>query len=343
LVAVPILVRMRFRSLPTLLTLLSLTLLSLPPMAAEPAAAPATAGPTAPATPSESVTFSGRKSSPTPQQWTQGLSPTLPPHEVEWLQDNRVFSLYFPQQLAQAKGSVLLVPAAGQHAAWPDHIRALSEQLPPNGWSVLIVTPVADPLPSATTPTPAAATPATTAATDESAATAQPATAAAPAATGAIDMIDVLHAGVALLESKGQKNTVVIGMGAGGVTAVELAHKDMGSSGSVKGLVLADLPELARPAQKLSEIFRLHPILVLDIVHPEARDALRLRQGQLKQFPQYYAVQLPEPMADIQQSNDRFARRVRGWLTRYVSGEQKSGAKPGAAPASAPAAAAGKP
>jgi len=270
------------------------------------------------------------------------LPPILPPHEVEWLQENSVFSLYFPQQLAEAKGSVLLIPAAGQHAAWPDHIRALCEQLPANGWSVLVVTSIAAaPTPpsanaaAAATPTTAEANEATAAADAQPAAAAEPAP-VAPAPTEAM-MLDVLHSGIALLESKGQKNTIVIGMGEGGMSAVELAHKEMGTDGSVKGLVLADLPELARPAQKLSEIFRLHPIPVLDITHPDGRDAQHLRAAQLKQFPQYYAVQLPEPMADIQMSNDRFARRVRGWLTRYVSGEQKAGQQqPSGQPAGKP-------
>lgn len=338
---------MQKRSLiPFLLALLSLPLLSPPLLAADPAQTPAT---TVESTTPESVSQEGRKSSPSLRQWVKWLPPTLPPHEVEWLRDNSVFSLYFPQQLAQGKGSVLLIPAAGQHAAWPDHIRALSEQLPPNGWSVLIVTPIANLLPpseqppaeqpAADTPSAAQAEPTPAAETPPAAAPTtppEPAVTAAPA--GNAEMIEVLHAGIALLESKGQKNTIVIGMGESGMVAVELAHKDMGTKGSVKGVVLADLPALARPAQKLSEIFRLHPILVLDITHPEGRDAQRMRASQLKQFPQYYAVRLPAPMADIQQSNDRFARRVRGWLTRYVSGEQKSGPKP--ATSTAPA---GKP
>lgn len=326
--------------IPFLLALLFLSLLAPTLSAAEPEAAPAAPAvatePTAPA----SVASQGRKSSPTIHQWVNWLPPALPPHEVEWLRDNTVFSLYFPQQLADARGSVLLVPAAGQHAAWPDHIRALTEQLPPHGWSVLVVTPVAasPPPPPAPPPqaTPQQPTPPDSAEVDEAAA-AQPATAAEPSTasspeTASVDsnMLDVLHAGIALLESKGQKNTILIGMGDGGMAAVELAHKDMGTGSSVKGLVLADLPALARPAQKLSEIFRLHPLMVLDIVHPESREAQRLRAGQLKQFPQYYVVQLPEPMADIQQRNDRLARRVRGWLTRYVSGEQKSGPQPAA-------------
>lgn len=327
--------RMPNRSpIPFLFALLSLLLLAPTLSAAEPEAAPAVpAAATEPTTP-ESVASQDRKSSPSIQQWVNWLPPTLPPHEVEWLRDNTVFSLYFPQQLAEARGSVLLVPAAGQHAAWPDHIRALTEQLPPNGWSVLVVTPMAASPPPQPAPPPNA-TPQDSAAVDETAAAAQPATAAEPSAasspeTAAVDsnMLDVLHAGIALLESKGQKNTILIGMGDGGMAAVELAHKDMGTGSSVKGLVLADLPALARPAQKLSEIFRLHPLMVLDIVHPESREAQRLRAGQLKQFPQYYVVQVPEPMADIQQRNDRFARRVRGWLTRYVSGEQKSGPHP---------------
>jgi hypothetical protein len=340
---------MQNRSLiPFLLALLCLYPFSQPLPAAEPEAAPAAPATTEQPPASPSVAPEGLKSSPTTRQWVNWLPPTLPPHEVEWLRDNTVFSLYFPQQLAQGKGSVLLVPAVGQHAAWPDHVRALTEQLPPNGWSVLVITPVA----GASPPSAAAGAPEPqsqpSAEADATEPAAQPAATPEPVAASGTDaaladsnMLDVLHAGISLLEGKGQKNTIVIGMGDGGVTAVELAHKGMGTDGSVKGLVLVDMPTLARPAQKLSEIFRLHPLMVLDITHPEGRDAQRVRAGQLKQFEQYYSVQLPEPMADIQQSNDRLARRVRGWLTRYVSGEQKSGPKPPAAPASA--APAGKP
>jgi len=329
------------RSLPCLLTLLLLTLPPQAGSAAEPAAAPAApavdAAKAAEAATPASVSPDNRKSSPTLQQWVQWLPPTLPAHEVEWLRDNSVFSLYFPQQTANGKGAVLVVPAIGQHAAWPDHIRAISEQLPPNGWSVLIVTPTAQ----AEKPAATAATP--KAAGAEAGATAQPASATAPADTAPgsddTEMTSMLQAGITLLESKGQKNTIIIAMGDSGIDAVMLAHKNMGTDSSVKGLVLADMSALARTAQKLAEIFRLHPIQVLDIVHPQQLDAQRLRAAQLKQFAQYYAVQLPEPMADIQQGNDRFARRVRGWLTRYVSGKQKSGPKADAS-AAAPASAA---
>jgi len=321
---------MRIRSLPSLLTLL---LLTLPPLAesVEPAAAKP-----AEATTSESVASDSRKSSPTLQQWVQWLPPTLPAHEVEWLRDNTVFCLYFPQQTAKAKGAVLVVPAIGQHAAWPNHIRALSEQLPPNGWSVLIVTPIAQAEKPFAKPTVDAAAPKTDSV--DTSAPSQPAS--APESSGNehtsddTDMTAMLQAGITLLESKDQKNIIIIGFGDNGMDAVLLAHKNMGTGSSVKGLVLADMSALARPAQKLSEIFRLNPIQVLDIVHPQELDAQRLRAAQLKQFPQYYAVQLPEPMADIQQGNDRFARRVRGWLTRYVSGRQKSGPKPNAGAAS---------
>lgn len=327
-----------------LLLLLQLLLLPLH-LQAEQAAAPSAAQPAAPteASTPASVATASRKSSPTLQQWVNWLPPSLPPHEIEWLQENSVFSLYFPQQLAEAKGSVLLVPAAGQHAAWPDHIRALSGQLPAHGWSVLVVTPATvTPPPSATaavTTTPeTAAEPAggNTPEVDEVApATPAAEPASAPAATTEAtttkpvtaepDNLAVLRAGLSLLESKGQKNTVVIGMGDGGLTALELVHKNMGTDNRVHGLILADLPEQARPAQKLAEIFRLHPIVVLDISHPAGRAAWRVRVSQLKQFPHYRAVLLPEPVASIQHSNDRLARRVRGWLTRYVSGEQKSG------------------
>lgn len=312
-------------------------------VAAEPTTAPATdaAAPAAPppATP--------RKQSPSAKQWVNWLPPTLPPHEVEWLQDDSVFSLYFPQQLAEARGAVLLVPAAGQHAAWPDHIRALSEQLPAHGWHVLAVTPAADAPqpaaatapadtaapPDATTPDPAEAdaiaraagaptvtrglTPQTG---GEEPTGAEPTPAAAPASLAA------LRAGLALLESKGQNNVVLIGMGAGGMTALALAHESMGANAAIRGLVLADLPPTAQPQQQLADILRLHPIAVLDISHPQGRDALQRRAHQLRQFDGYYTVLLPEPLATIQQGNDRLARRVRGWLTRYVPGQQKSAA-----------------
>jgi len=303
--------------------------------AADPAATPTTAAPTPPA--SETPATQTRKQSPSAKQWIDWLPPTLPPHEVEWLRDGSVLSLYFPQQLAQAHGSVLVMPPAGQHAAWPDHIRALSEQLPAHGWNVLVVTPAEDALqpapattPAETTTTPA--TPVAAAETDEIAQAAgspippktDPVVAPAPAedATASPSLL-ALRAGLVVLEDKGQqsqaqKNVVLIGMGASGMTALALAQEKIDVDKSIRGLVLADLPETAKPEQKLANILRLQPIAVLDISHPDGRDALQRRAAQLKQFHTYYTVLLPEPLATIQQANDRFARRLRGWLMRYV-------------------------
>src|SRR5690606_15700787 len=56
-----------------------------------------------------------------------------------WLdRDTRtILAFWYPHSGTTAKGSILMVHAAGQHPVWPETLKNIIEHLPPHGWSIL--------------------------------------------------------------------------------------------------------------------------------------------------------------------------------------------------------------
>ncbi|MDX9874291.1 MAG: DUF3530 family protein [Spongiibacteraceae bacterium] len=246
------------------------------------------------------------------------------------------------------RGSVLIVPDAGQHAAWPGLISALFEQLPLHGWhtlapalpppeAVLVSTLPADPAASAPATEPASGTdpeaqstqtvlPAAGDAADVPASSAEEIAADAPAVAAVLaptaESIAQQRLQLALGHLRQQGNetgSVAIGIGYGALRAVRLATADP-QAFSALALINVDL----NPAEsaELIDLLAALELPVLDLLTAPAaaqRQAAISRARQLTAHSAYEQVTLPTPAMPTpanEGKHETLTRRVRGWLDR---------------------------
>lgn len=231
------------------------------------------------------------------------------------------------------RGSVLIVPDAGQHAAWPDIVAALFDQLPLHGWHTLAPA-LPPPAVQAVSVTPAvqaasAAAEAGTTEPDTLAATAEPVTTPAPPVTDngettapLPDAIAQQRLQVALqhLNQNGDTGTVIaIGIGHGALRAARLVAA---APQTFAGLVLINANGAADPEFELTPLLAALELPTLELLTaPSATDRQQAaaRARQLNAHGQFAQVLLPVPAATVPAMElryDNVARRVRGWLDR---------------------------
>jgi hypothetical protein len=231
---------------------------------------------------------------------------------VELSANDETFSaLWRKDRSGDALGAVLLVPALGQTANWPNTIDVLRNELPQTGWSTLSIDLKAH-------------------SWDENIETTQ---------EMSTDNKARIRSAVEFLHEKGQFNIVLAGYGESANRILD--YSGQGETGMKKNVPSSRSTQKKRPIRALIMIagsgyqaMKLSPALesyvyqdmpILDVVfgshYLDTHDAqARKKAARSNGFSKYIQIKTVEPNSHVFESENRLSRRVRGFLERYAKG-----------------------
>lgn len=329
---------------PTLIALslgLSLTLAQAAPAEESPPAIPASS--TAPAADGAAADSAAGERPPLAERSVEGqsaLQRQLPAAEQQQLQaaDETFLTLWKPANVAEASGVVILVPASGESADWPQAIGPLRNKLPDAGWSSLSLTlPDLPQLPapmttvSVTAPAPDAA--AVDAPADPTGAAADaPATdrgadqtPAAPAVDPAVRIFARIQAAIAFAEQQQAPAIVLLGHGDGAYWAARFLAEQ--KPPQVKHLLSA---AAVQPSGLTPALDELLPGLLLptgdfyykDQAGDRSAATRRLHASKRLKHEAYSQIALKALPGNPNAEQEQLYRRIRGWLDKSLPAQK---------------------
>ncbi|MWV14437.1 DUF3530 family protein [Pseudomonas sp. L-22-4S-12] len=325
-------------------TLIALTLgLSLTLAQAAPAEESPPASSTAPAADGAAADSAAGERPPLAERSVEGqsaLQRQLPAGEQQQLQaaDETFLALWKPANVAEASGVVILVPASGESADWPQAIGPLRNKLPDAGWSSLSLTlPDLPQLPapmttvSVTAPAPDAAAvdapadptgavadaPATDGASNE--------TPAAPAVDPAVRIFARIQAAIAFAEQQQAPAIVLLGHGDGAYWAARFLAEQ--KPPQVRHLLSA---AAVQPSGLTPALDELLPGLLLptgdfyykDQAGDRSAATRRLHASKRLRHEAYSQIALKALPGNPNAEQEQLYRRIRGWLDKSLPAQK---------------------
>lgn len=341
---------------PTLLAVaLGLSLTLSPPLLAEenPAATPPADAASAPKTdaatpPADASTAERAPLEERSVEAASALERQLPQGEQQQLQagDETFLALWKPANVGEPNGVVILIPASGESADWPQAIGPLRAKFPDAGWSSLSltlpdlpqlppavaavsVTTEAQPSDADAPPDPAAAQPqgatdsaADSAATDAASIAPPTATNSAPAVDPSVRIFTRIQAAIAFAEQQQAKAIVLLGHGDGAYWAARFLAEQ--KPAQVQHLLVAApaLPDGQTPA--LEELLPKLQLPTGDFFYKDQssdRSAAtrRLHASKRLQHKAYTQVALKALPGNPEAEQEQLFRRMRGWLDKNLA------------------------
>lgn len=343
---------------PTLITAaLGLSLILANPALAEeaPAATPPAGEPTTPATnaaapPADATATEQAPLEERSVETASALERQLPQGEQQQLQagDETFLALWKPANVGEPTGVVILVPASGESADWPQAIGPLRSKLPDAGWSSLSLTlpdlPQLAPAVAAVTvdtaaPPSAASVPADAAAADSQTAvdsadtdaaadaTAAPATtdtsttAPSPVVEPAQRILARIQAAITFAEQQQAKAIVLLGHGDGAYWAARFIAEQ--KPPLVQHLLVAApaLPEgMTPPLEELLPGLQLPTgdFYYKDQSSDRSAATRRLHASKRLQHKAYTQIALKALPGNPSAEQEQLYRRIRGWLDKVL-------------------------
>lgn len=326
---------------PTLIALslgLSLTLAQATPAEESPPATPASSA--APAVDGAAADGAAGERPPLAERSVEAqsaLQRQLPAAEQQQLQadDETFLALWKPANVAEASGVVILVPASGESADWPQAVGPLRNKLPDAGWSSLSLTlPDLPQLPapittvSVTAPDAAAAS---TPAEPSGAAAAAPAAdgaeqpPAAPAVDPSARIFARIQAAIAFAEQQQAPAIVLLGHGDGAYWAARfLAER---KPPQVRHLLSAAAVQPSGLSPTLDELL---PGLLLptgdfyykDQASDRSAATRRLHASKRLKHEAYSQIALKALPGNPNAEQEQLYRRIRGWLDKSLPAQK---------------------
>lgn len=315
-----------------------------PPAAEEPAPATDPAAPAADAPAAERAPLEERSI-----EAASALERQLPQNEQQQLKagDETFLALWKPANVGEPTGVVILVPASGESADWPQAIGPLRSKLPDAGWSSLSLTlpdlpqlapavaavtvdtaapPSADSAPvDAAAPAPSESPDATTtdappdAASDAVAIVDNAAT--APAVDPAVRIFARIQAAIAFAEQQQAKAIVLLGHGDGAYWAARFIAEQ--KPPQVEHLLVAApaLPEgMTPPLEELLPGLQLPTgdFYYKDQSSDRSAATRRLHASKRLQHKAYTQIALKALPGNPGAEQEQLYRRIRGWLDKAL-------------------------
>lgn len=268
------------------------------------------------------------------------LQRQLPAAEQQQLQaaDETFLALWKPANVAAASGVVILVPASGESADWPQAIGPLRNKLPDAGWSSLSLT-LPDlpqlPAPMAVVSVTAAAAPdaaaadvpadPTGAAADapaaDGAAEQTPAATSAPAVDPSVRIFARIQAAIAFAEQQQAPAIVLLGHGDGAYWAARFLAEQ--KPPQVKHLLSAAAVQPSGLSPALDELL---PGLLLptgdfyykDQAGDRSAATRRLHASKRLKHEAYSQIALKALPGNPSAEQEQLYRRIRGWLDKSL-------------------------
>lgn len=270
------------------------------------------------------------------------LQRQLPATEQQQLQaaDETFLALWKPANVAEASGVVILLPASGESADWPQAIGPLRNKLPDAGWSSLSLTlPDLPQLPapmttvSVTAPAApdaaaapadssgaAAAAPATDGAAGET-----PATTTAPAVDPSERIFARIQAAIAFAEQQQAPAIVLLGHGDGAYWAARFLAEQ--KPPQVRHLLSAAAVQPSGLSPALDELL---PGLLLptgdfyykDQGSDRSAATRRLHASKRLKHEAYSQIALKALPGNPSAEQEQLFRRIRGWLDKNLSAQK---------------------
>jgi hypothetical protein len=265
----------------------------------------------------------------------QALERQLPASEQQQLQagSDEFLSLWRPANTADAQGTVIIVPGAGETADWPQGVGPLRRKLPDAAFNSLSLSlpdlvsqmPTARPIEKPPLPvtTETQATPPDAGAGVEKATAQDADTASAevemqdPMQVDAERIFARIEAGIAFAQQHNSRRIVLLGHGSGAYWATRYMAERQPAH--VQQLVLVDTRTPDTAPQQIDELAALLKIPTSDIYHSDrqaAADAAQLRlQASKRQKGATYSQVSLKSLPDKAAQAEQLFRRVKGALT----------------------------
>lgn len=265
----------------------------------------------------------------------QALERQLPASEQQQLQagSDEFLSLWRPANTADAQGTVIIVPGAGETADWPQGVGPLRRKLPDAAFNSLSLSlpdlvsqmPTARPIEKPPLPvtTETQATPPDAGAGVEKATAQDADTASAevemqdPMQVDAERIFARIEAGIAFAQQHNSRRIVLLGHGSGAYWATRYMAERQPAH--VQQLVLLDTRTPDTAPQQIDELAALLKIPTSDIYYSDrqaAADAAQLRlQASKRQKGATYSQVSLKSLPDKAAQAEQLFRRVKGALT----------------------------
>lgn len=265
----------------------------------------------------------------------QALERQLPASEQQQLQagSDEFLSLWRPANTADAQGTVIIVPGAGETADWPQGVGPLRRKLPDAAFNSLSLSlpdlvsqmPTARPIEKPPLPvtTETQATPPDAGAGVEKATAQDADTASAevemqdPMQVDAERIFARIEAGIAFAQQHNSRRIVLLGHGSGAYWATRYMAERQPAH--VQQLVLVDTRTPDTAPQQIDELAALLRIPTSDIYYSDrqaAADAAQLRlQASKRQKGATYSQVSLKSLPDKAAQAEQLFRRVKGALT----------------------------
>lgn len=270
------------------------------------------------------------------------LQRQLPAAEQQQLQaaDETFLALWKPANVAEASGVVILLPASGESADWPQAIGPLRNKLPDAGWSSLSLT-LPDlpqlPAPMTTVSVTAPAAPDDTAAPADSSGAAAaapatdgaagetPATTTAPAVDPSVRIFARIQAAIAFAEQQQAPAIVLLGHGDGAYWAARFLAEQ--KPPQIKHLLSA---AAAQPSGLSPALDELLPGLLLptgdfyykDQGSDRSAATRRLHASKRLKHAAYSQIALKALPGNPSAEQEQLFRRIRGWLDKSLPAQK---------------------
>lgn len=269
------------------------------------------------------------------------------PTQVQKLKalEEEFLAFWLPANDPKPKGTIVLLPGAGETPDWPRVIAPIRRELPQYAWHTLSVTlpeldsgiparPKAKPLPessspdqaagedqkeTAETPTPAESPKETTEEPKEAATepSNEPPAKPLPPVTERINAR--IEAALSFARTQGASLIVLLGHGTGGYWAARYLTGEKSELPQHLLLISATRPSTQEVA--LDELLSRHPVTTGDFYYPERWNEqqeakARLNTSRRTGHSGYSSVALKLIPGDFASEQEQLVRRVRGWLDR---------------------------
>lgn len=270
------------------------------------------------------------------QEEASALQRQLPQQEQQQLLagSDSFLALWKPANIDQPKGTVIILPGAGESADWPQAVGPLRRKFPDDGWASLSVTlpdapndgilpraeekePVAAPAKDAKADAAKPADPVKSAEADAADSVTKAAAAEELAKAEAERVFSRIDSAVAYAQQQKARSIVLLGHGSGAYWAARYLSER--PSPLIQKLVLVSAREPSNAKPRLDEMTTTLKVKTADFVYKGLADnqdaALqRLQASKRTKTTGYTQVALAAMPGNSADEQEQLFRRVRGWL-----------------------------
>jgi pimeloyl-ACP methyl ester carboxylesterase len=270
------------------------------------------------------------------QEEASALQRQLPQQEQQQLLagSDSFLALWKPANIDQPKGTVIILPGAGESADWPQAVGPLRRKFPDDGWASLSLTlpdapndgilpraeekePAAAPAKEAKADATKPADPVNSAETDAADSVAKAAAAEEQAKAAAERVFSRIDSAVAYAQQQKAHSIVLLGHGSGAYWAARYLSKH--PSPLIQKLVLVSAREPSNAKPRLDEMTTTLKVKTADFVYKGSADnqqaALqRLQASKRMKSTGYTQIALAAMPGNSADEQEQLFRRVRGWL-----------------------------